>query len=162
MDPVRIDVERKEAGRAYLAALQKLGLDPEGLFWARDNFDNRLILILVTRYFDIVGPTALSNLLFKAYNAAATPKEIDPFIVDLHSPDHHMIRTMIEALDKFKEQVIDTHKMKKSELADAFLSTETISIPLAEVYVWKDIRRPTVDLLRKWGFIERKVDELAA
>ncbi len=162
MDQVRIDVGRRAAGLAYAAALRKLGLDPEALFWARDDLSNELILVLVTRFFDHVGPLALSELLFKAYNAAGTPKEIDPFIVDLHSPNHHMIRSVKESLDKFKEQIVDTGKLKSPDMTGAFLSTGTISIPLEEIYFWKDSRGPGVDLVRRWNFFERKVEALAA
>jgi hypothetical protein len=160
MDRVPIEVERLKAGEAYLAALRRLGLEPEGLFWAWDLLDNELILILVSRYFDAVGPLALSELLFKAHRADAMPAEIDPFSVRLHSPDHHMIRTIIDVLDKFKEQVVDTGR--EASMKDGVLENGSIAIPLSNIYRLRDVRRPSIDLLRKWNVIERKVDALAA
>lgn len=161
MDPVEIDVDRMEAGRSYLAALRRLGLEPDGLFWAVDRLDDdKPILMLVTRYFDIVGPTALSSLLFKAYNASATPREIDPFVVRLHSPDHHMLRTIITAMDKFDEQVVKKGRTKITP--DSYIDTGTVAIPLGQVYVWNDVRRPKIDMMRRWGFITKKVDAVAA
>ena len=80
------------AGADYLASLQKLGLDPNCLFWADDEVVRHPVLVLVTRQFDRVGPLALSELLFKAYDAAATPREINPFVLRLHSPEQAVIR----------------------------------------------------------------------
>lgn len=82
------------AGADYLAALQKLGLNPECLFWADDEVVGHPVLVLVTRQFDRVGPLALSSLLFKAYDAAATPREINPFVLRLHSPEQSIIREL--------------------------------------------------------------------
>ncbi len=42
---------------------------------------------MVTSIVDAGGPLALNKLLFKAYNAKATPKEISPFIVRVYSPE---------------------------------------------------------------------------
>jgi hypothetical protein len=165
MGPVEagLDDERHAAGAVYLAALRTLGLEPDGLFWAWDRLDERWVLMLVSRYFDIVGPSALSTLLFKAYNAAATPAEIDPFIIRIHSPDHHMIRSMIKGMDDFKSQVIDRGRITKGDsMENALFGNNSILVPLPKAYVWKDVRRPTIDLLRKWGFITKKVDALAA
>lgn len=156
MGPVEVDIARLEAGAAYLKALRLLGLEPDGLFWARDEIERSLVLVLVTRYFDIVGPAALSSLLFKAYNAAATPREIDPFVVRIHSPDHRMIKGFISAMDDFVKRKI------AKITPDATISTGTLTVPLGEAYIWKDVRRPKIDLMRKWGFISRKVDNLAA
>jgi hypothetical protein len=50
------------------------------------------VLVIVTSLFDFVGPLRLMRLLFDAYDAAATPKEIDPFILRLHSPKHALYR----------------------------------------------------------------------
>ena len=60
------------AGRDYLASLQKLGLDPECLFWAHDAAVGRHVLVLVTALYDHVGPLALSRMLFSAYEQAAS------------------------------------------------------------------------------------------
>ena len=44
-------------------------------------------MVLVTPIVDAGGPLALNKLLFRAYNAKATPQEISPFIVRIFSPD---------------------------------------------------------------------------
>lgn len=85
-----IEMERKlKAGREYAAALKKLGFNPNALLWAgvgREGPDSRMELLIVTNWIDDVGPKAIYDLLFEAYDASATPKEIDPFIVSLFSP----------------------------------------------------------------------------
>lgn len=150
-----------EAGKRYLQALRAFGLEPEGLFWVWDKADETFVLWLVSRYFDIVGPARLSSLLFRAYNASATPAEIDPFIVHLHSPDHHVIRTVIEAMDDFKKQVVDKRRAHLQH-EKVTLESQTWQLPFRQIYLLRDVRQPKVDLLRKWGFIERKVEALAA
>jgi hypothetical protein len=92
VDQKDLGVERYDAGRDYLAALRDLKLEPEALFWAYDKSMGQFVLVLVTSLFDFAGPLALTKLLFDAYNAAATPKAIDPFILRLHSPKHALYR----------------------------------------------------------------------
>lgn len=43
--------------------------------------------MLVTSILEAGGPLKLNQLLFKAYNAKATPKQISPFIVRVFSPE---------------------------------------------------------------------------
>lgn len=160
--PVELDEERLKAGANYLAALRALGLEPEALFWAWDRVETRFVLMLVTRYFDIVGPAEVSKLLFKAYNKACTPREIDPFILRLHSPDHTMIRTLTDAVSSLQIQLVDTGEIVGEDVISSVFDTGHIAFPMKDIYVWKDVRRPGVDLLRKWKFISRKVDGLAA
>ena len=92
MDPLDLDMMRKRAGGEFLRSLEHLGLKPEALFWAFDRAEDRLVLVLATELFDLKGPLAVFDLLVKAYRASALPKEIDPFVVRLHSPDHRLIR----------------------------------------------------------------------
>lgn len=73
------------AGGDYLKALRKLGLNPNFLGWGWEIAGERWILVLVTSIIDAGGPLALNKLLFHAYNAEATPKEISPFIVRVFS-----------------------------------------------------------------------------
>ena len=94
MDTPELDVSRQNAGGHYLDALRKLGLDPVALFWAYDTVVKSFVLVLITEFFDYKGPYEISKLLFKAYNAAATPREIDPFIIRLHSPAQSAIRNL--------------------------------------------------------------------
>jgi hypothetical protein len=74
------------AGQDYLDALVSLGLVPAFLGWGWDPSVSLWQLVLVTSIVDAGGPLALNKLLFRAYNAKATPKEISPFIVRIFSP----------------------------------------------------------------------------
>lgn len=85
-----IDMDvRLEAGREYLAALRKLGFRPDALLWAgvgESSRESRMELLIITSWADHIGPKAVYDLLFEAYDASATPKEVDPFSVTLLSP----------------------------------------------------------------------------
>jgi hypothetical protein len=76
-----------KAGEDYLQALKRLGLNPNFLGWGWEAAKERWHLVLVTSIVDAGGPLALNRLLFRAYNANATPKEISPFIVRVFSPE---------------------------------------------------------------------------
>jgi hypothetical protein len=76
-----------KAGQDYLDALISLGLTPHFLGWGWEQSSKQWLLVLVTYIVDAGGPLALNRLLFRAYNAKATPKEISPFIVRVFSPD---------------------------------------------------------------------------
>ena len=75
------------AGREFFEALRKVGLNPEGLFWAFDTDIDEPALVLITSFYNQVGPFAINKLLFKAYNLSITPRSISPFIIRLYSPD---------------------------------------------------------------------------
>lgn len=75
------------AGQEYLDALVSLGLIPAYLGWGWDSVASQWMLVLVTSIVDAGGPLPLNRLLFRAYNAKATPKEISPFIVRVFSPE---------------------------------------------------------------------------
>ena len=85
-----IEMERRlKAGREYLTALKRLGFNPDALLWAgvgAEAGEGAMELLVVTTWADNIGPKAIYDLLFEAYDASATPKEIDPFIVSLFSP----------------------------------------------------------------------------
>jgi hypothetical protein len=76
-----------KAGQDYLDALVSLGLVPHYLGWGWERDSEQWLLVLVTSIVDAGGPLALNRLLFRAYNAKATPQEISPFIVRVFSPE---------------------------------------------------------------------------
>lgn len=87
MDSRPVPVEHLTAGQEYMDALVALGLIPAFLGWAWDPLEKQWLLVLVTSIVDAGGPLALNKLLFRAYNAKATPKQISPFIVRIFSPE---------------------------------------------------------------------------
>ncbi|MND22652.1 hypothetical protein D3C80_130350 [compost metagenome] len=118
MDSADISPTLLRAGEEYLEALRRLRLAPEGLLWARvnelrgikvnengklrDDFDDYpggpWHLVLITSVLDEGGPSALNELLFKAYDASATPKEISPFIVEVLSAKSSFARHLVQSL----------------------------------------------------------------
>jgi hypothetical protein len=76
-----------KAGQDYLDALVSLGLIPAFMGWGWDPLEKQWMLLLVTSIVDAGGPLPLNRLLFRAYNAKATPKDISPFIVTVVSPE---------------------------------------------------------------------------
>lgn len=87
MDSRPVPPQYLTAGQEYLDAMISLGLIPAYLGWGWDIADKQWHLVMVTSILDAGGPLELNRLLFKAYNAKATPKEISPFIVRVFSPE---------------------------------------------------------------------------
>jgi hypothetical protein len=86
-----------KAGADYLKALRTLGLEPEALLWAKDRTINEFALVLITSHFDFKGPREIYRLLTLAYNRAATPATISPFIIRLHSPRQVISQQILES-----------------------------------------------------------------
>lgn len=150
-----LEIGHLEIGSAYLHALQSLGLDPDALFWAYDEVVGETVLVLVTSQFDHVGPLALSETLFKAYNLAGTPKEIDPFIVRLHSPDHTLIRNVARFLPmRFGGPLAQSIR--------AELNVGGLRFEPGWIYKFQPSKRRSVDLSRQWSRFARNIDLLAA
>jgi hypothetical protein len=91
-NPMKLTEERWKAGEEYLSSLQKLGLDPECLFWSFDEVVGYHVLVLATSTYELAGPTAIARTLFQAYKASATPRTLNPFLVRIHSLDHTFIQ----------------------------------------------------------------------
>ncbi|MGA7786927.1 MAG: hypothetical protein WCA56_02045 [Xanthobacteraceae bacterium] len=87
MDSRPVPAQYLTAGQDYLEALVSLGLIPAFLGWGWEAATQQWMLVLITSIVDAGGPLGLNKLLFKAYNAKATPKEISPFIVRIFSPE---------------------------------------------------------------------------
>jgi hypothetical protein len=124
------------------------------------------VLVLITEEFDAVGPLAISKLLFKAYNAAATPSSIDPFIVRLHSPDHQIVREMDKIMPfNFDPGTSVIHGGKEvTKIARAITTVSGLEIDGDWVYRFNKPLTATkkVDLLRRWHRFERNIDAIAA
>jgi hypothetical protein len=111
------------AGANYLAALRKLGLDPEFLAWGRQRDTGDWLLVMVTSVVEMSGPLVFDELLFRAYNLNATPKEISPFIVRVYGS-----RTLLAPLLKrFGE--IDASRATTGEVDERAGEPETHPIP---------------------------------
>lgn len=162
-----IDERFLTAGREYGDALADLGLDPHALFWAYDEVESRHVLVLVTDFFDFTGPLEISKQLFRAFNASVTPKEIDPFVVRLHSVNQAAGSEYANfAASDGTFKVFDKN-MKPKFVGDAG-RIESMNIrglvmkPEWTIRTRKAAHRNSVDLSRKWKRFVRNVDKVAA
>jgi hypothetical protein len=165
-------VARYDAGADYLAALRRLKLEPEALFWAYDRMLEQFVLVIVTSLFDFAGPLALMRLLFDAYNAAATPKEIDPFILRLHSPKHAFYRAaQLHIGNRFDMADLKGRALDRATIAGEVTPPVIASFRAGDVesfgtWVYKSTpvvsKAKTVDQERRWRRFESAVHALAA
>ena len=157
-ETLNLDRRKWDAGAEYLAALRKLGLEPEVLAWGFCGPDSRVELVLVSSWVDNVGPKVLYDLLFAAYDASATPKEIDPFIVSVYSSRSvlgHQLSSMIE------------HAGQDSRLFNGsgtilVLGGGEVMVPASMVYIARRSHRSKMEELRRFKRFEREVTALAA
>jgi hypothetical protein len=168
MDTPALPIGYFNDGARYLEDVEKLGLRPAAFFWAYDRLIEMFVLVLITEEFDAVGPLVLSKLLFKAYNAAATPSSIDPFIVRLHSPDHRIVREM-DKIMPFNFTFTSTNPVspssdEKLKIGRAVANFGGLEIDGDWIYRFNKPLTATkkVDLLRRWHRFERNVDAIAA
>jgi hypothetical protein len=94
------EMERRLAvGRDYLAALMRLGFQPDAAAWAlvdSETESRRFELAIITHWVDTIGSLPIYELLFEAYRSGATPREIDPFNVSLFSPKAQLADDLAE------------------------------------------------------------------
>lgn len=171
MDQNDLGLARYDAGADYLAALRKLGLNPDALFWAFDSAVDQFVLVLVTKFFDYAGPLALSELLFKAYRASATPAEIDPFILRLHSPKQKIFRDLLFSLrstgtipadadiDAYHRAVMAGEQAQIGVLGFNYAELEVFG---AWIYTATEHHTKLADVARPWDRLTHRVDALAA
>jgi len=107
---------------------------------------------------------AVADLLFQAYNASATPKEIDPFVVRLHSPEHALIRQF----EPFRDPRVRISSPTNPHVF--FPDTRVTGVTFGDVefrseWIYRfDLppKRKSVEPLRRWNRFARNVDQLAA
>lgn len=172
MDQRDLGVARYDAGAKYLDALRRLKLEPEALFWAYDRTLEQFVLVIVTSLFDFAGPLALMKLLFDAYNAAATPKEIDPFILRLHSPKHALYRAaQLHIGNRFDMAALKGPALDRATIAGEVTPPVIASFRAGDLqgfgtWVYKSTsvspRAKTADAERRWRRFESAVHALAA
>jgi hypothetical protein len=171
VDQKDLGVERYDAGQDYLAALRVLRLEPDALFWAFDKGIEQFVLVLVTTLFDFAGPLALTQLLFDAYNAAATPKEIDPFIIRLHSPKHALYRAAQGHIaTRFDQADLKGAALDRATIAGDVNPSIIAAFQVGDLesfgpWVYKGtpkVRARALDPERRWNRFERAVHAVAA
>ncbi len=159
-----------KAGEEYLSALTKLGLYPEFLGWGRQEQTGLWMLALVTSSVEIGGPLALNELLFKAYNLNATPREISPFIVRVFAP-RTVLAPKLKELNLFQPGVGTTQKIDKNTnmpigpkipIEAITLNFGDLRISTTDVYKVPHRKRSYEDRTREWMRFKSSVEKLAA
>lgn len=160
-----IEMQRRlTAGREYLTALRKLGFDPDVMAWAGAGEADpghegagRFELLLVTTWADNIGPKAVYDLLFEAYDASATPKEIDPFIVTLFSPQTRVAADLLGAIRTARSPRLPPggQPIMILGMLDYFTTTDWI-------IVGREPRSTRFEDARRFGAFQRNVQKLAA
>lgn len=167
MDTRTIEKRFLIAGKEYGEALEKLGLDAHALMWAYDENEERFVLLLITDFFDFKGPLEISRQLFKAYNASATPQEIDPFTVRVHSINQPFAANAFNmATSDGKFDVFDKFGRPKTVPEQARISawkSEGVELrPEWVIRVRKTAPRKNVELSRHWNRFTKNLDKVAA
>lgn len=167
------------AGAEYLAALRAHGLDPQALCWMYHVRPAEMRLALVTSLVDRVGPGEVYDALFKAYDAAVTPKEIDPFIVTAYSPASlggaDLVGTFAtmhgegpyggEFTQALSAKGMDNLSVSPGSVGQhdvVFDSNDPRVILGPGIYVMKQKPNSASQDMRQWKRFTRKIEELAA
>lgn len=161
MDRFSLPTQHVKAGTEYLASLRKLGLDPEGLMWAYDQTVDEFVLVLITAHFDFAGPHEIYRLLTRAYNASATPADITPFIVRLHSPKQAIVPELRKAYG-WQVEVKPVHEMAQGVDLKITLTVGDLSFLREWIYVMREQKMAPADRNRRWNRFRDHVEKLAA
>jgi hypothetical protein len=155
VDIPELPLSYMDSGREYEASLRKLGLRPDGLAWGWDGIEQGFFLFLIWGGVDIVGPLSVGEVLFKAYNHSALPKEIDPFRVMAVGPKHAVAAAMIDSWhDKDTKYLRNTPSPDPEKYWVHFQKDWTISM----------LRKPhkSLDIKADWRRFTQRVNALAA
>lgn len=160
-----IDPTFLTAGREFGDALTKLGLDPHALFWAYDEIEQRHVLVLVTDFFDYTGPLEISRQLFRAYNASATPKAINPFVVQLHSLRQSVGIGLVDLASNWEAMKLDKLTMTPRGSLPAIAAKGYAGLELKRswvIHVRAPRNRTTIEISRHWKRFTRNIEKHAA
>lgn len=150
---------RFKAGQDYLEALEALGLSPDALAWAVDENTNEVYLLLITGYLDAAGPLEVSKQLFRAYNLAATPREVDPFMVKLLSPRQGYARGLLKTFSQLRNE--QEERRGRDDWFAVLGTSDGVHISARGVYRVVEKPKQTATLLPKWGRVVKRIDQLA-
>lgn len=156
------------AGIEYMQTLIALGSSPEIMCWALftdspEMTEASMQLVIVDSWFDRIGPTAIYEALFKAYDASVTPKEVNPFIVSVFSPKSEFAIDLRNALRNI--DVPRTHNGRAVEREHMiYVVGSKRPVLVAGAYVLKspDRKGTAIDDMRAWERFKTEIDRRAA
>lgn len=155
-----------KAGSEFLKAVQQLGLRPEGLLWAHDRTIDRFVLVLITAQFDYEGPAEIYRLLTLAYRASATPREINPFIIRVHSVNQSIVSAIKRAIEHPMPISAETRDAAGEITSHPHIHIHQLAGDLSFksewVYHFKIDRLRPAERSRRWKSFVARVEHLAA
>jgi hypothetical protein len=153
-----------EAGAEYLDAVQKLGLRPRFAGWGWEEATELWLLVLATSIYDAGGPLETNKLLFKAYNAGATPKTISPFIVRVFSPEI-LPQNLFDMRPGESEYKVGWPGTEPKTKIRGYLTLDLYGTKVSAIHMY-EVRQPKArkyhDNLKEWHAFRRNVEKLAA
>jgi hypothetical protein len=162
MDREPLPLGYMKSGQDYLSAIKKLGLHPIFFGWGREISTQQWLLGMVTSIIDAGGPLELNRLLFKAYNAEVTPKEVSPFIIRVYSPEiaPQTFRTLAgKNLTVLDENLRD--KISVTDMIFTFLDVEYQMINAYKIRVGNFNQKQDSKIIA-WKRFKNNVEKLAA
>lgn len=93
-----IGMSEINAGIDYASKLLEYGLRPHLICWTYPQKRGEAELAIVTPLVELVGPLTIYEVLFKAYDAATLPREIDPFRVTLYGDRSNLGIDLVNAV----------------------------------------------------------------
>jgi len=162
MDRDAVSAQYLKAGESYLTSLRQLGLNPMFLGWGKEVASGDWVLGMVTSVVDAGGPLELNKLLFRAYNADATPREISPFIVRVYSPE--IASPEFYALAGKKLTVMSENLAGTVDVLDMEFKFLGVSYRMINAYLidGRTTGQKYQQRLREWTNFKRNIDKLAA
>lgn len=161
MDKQHLPDQLKVAGAEYYTSLRRLGFDPDVLFWAFDRELDEFALILVSPAYDEIGPLAISKVLFRAYEASITPKEISPFVVRLFSPRQSFWQAVSRIISVEMEIAVGDGSYRP--LGDqAMYESDDFLFRNDWFYARRERSSQPLNMRASWRKFERNVEQLAA
>jgi len=158
-----LDNQRVQAGKEYLDALNRLGLDPDVLCWVYDVDADEMELAIVTTMAERVEILQIYKLLFRAYEVAATPREIDPFIVSIYgSNSNHGIQLRDHVSTLAADGAFSSPENAKRFVISQKNWSENLVILARGIYTAKQVRRSATEDMTRWNRFRKNVQSLAA
>lgn len=157
-----------QAGIEYMQTLVSLGSSPEIMCWAlfADSPEMKSVslqLVIVDSWFDQIGPTAIYETLFKAYDSSVTPKEINPFIVSVFSPKSEFGIDLRNALRNIDEtRVVNGRTVGRESMVYWVGVTRPVLVAGSYVFKSPKQRKTKIDDRRAWEKFKTEIDRRAA
>lgn len=158
-----LDETRVIAGGQYHRTLKDLGLEPDVLCWVYEADRNELQLAIVTSMAERIDGLSIYKLLFRAYEAAATPREIDPLIVSIYGPRSDFGATLRRHLGALAQRGTFSTPQRAALFAMTNAGASGRLVVLGKgVYAASEGHRSAAEDLKRFQRFQRRVRALAA